>query len=79
VRFLCRGRGGAPSVAHDFLEWHRERVAVLTNLTTRELPDSPISHAKLAGLPLLVPSAGLLADFLSRWYGPTTAGSSTGI
>ncbi|MFD7658463.1 hypothetical protein ACFV4N_31195, partial [Actinosynnema sp. NPDC059797] len=55
---------------YDFIEWHRERVALLTNLTTRELPDKPVSSDTLRTLPLLVPSAGLLAQFLSRWYGP---------
>lgn len=55
---------------YDFIEWHRERVALLTNLTTRELPDTPVPSDTLRTLPLLVPSAGLLAQFLGRWYGP---------
>ncbi|ANN17242.1 LysR family transcriptional regulator [Amycolatopsis orientalis] len=67
-------RGAPPALDYDFLEWHRERVALLTNLTTRELNDRPVTHTKLAKLPLLVPSAGLLADFLSRWYGPDYRG-----
>lgn len=62
-------RGRMPSLDHEFLEWHRERVALLTNLTAREVPDRPLSHDALAELPLLVPLAGLLADFLARWYG----------
>ena len=67
-----RGRG--PDVPHDFLEWHRERVALLTNLSTREVPDRPVTRDALADLPLLAPTAGLLADFLTRWYGPEYRG-----
>ncbi|MBM7774304.1 DNA-binding transcriptional LysR family regulator [Actinokineospora baliensis] len=60
----------APTHDYDFLEWHRERVALLTNLTTRELPNTPVTAAQLPAVPLLTPAAGLLADFLTRWYGP---------
>jgi hypothetical protein len=66
--------GRPPTLDHDFLEWHRERVALLTNLTTRELPDTPVTATRLPGLPLLAPTAGLLAQFLSRWYGPEYRG-----
>ncbi len=66
--------GRPPALDYDFLEWHRERVALLTNLTARELPDTPVTAAKLPGLPLLAPTAGLLSQFLSRWYGPDYRG-----
>jgi DNA-binding transcriptional LysR family regulator len=59
---------------YDFLEWHRECVALLTNLTPRELPDTPVTATKLPDLPLLAPTAGLLAQFLARWYGPDYRG-----
>jgi DNA-binding transcriptional LysR family regulator len=62
--------GRLPDLDYDFIEWHREGVALLTNLTTRELPDKPVSATKLPTLPLLAPTAGLLADFLHGWYGP---------
>ncbi|MEU0882496.1 hypothetical protein ABZ345_28145 [Lentzea sp. NPDC005914] len=62
-------------VQHHFLEWHRERVALLTNLTTRELPDTPVTFVRLPSLPLLAPTAGLLAQFLGRWYGPDYRGT----
>jgi hypothetical protein len=62
-------------VDHDFIEWHRERVALLTNLSARELPGTPVTADKLARLPLLAPTAGLLAQFLARWYGPDYRGS----
>lgn len=61
--------GQLPTLDYDFIEWHREGVALLTNLTTRELPGKPVSTAKLPTLPLLAPAAGLLAEFLKRWYG----------
>lgn len=66
--------GRPPVLDYDFLEWHRERVALLTNLTARELPDTPVTAAKLPGLPLLAPTAGLLSQFLGRWYGPDYRG-----
>ncbi|WP_258349012.1 LysR family transcriptional regulator [Saccharopolyspora gregorii] len=62
--------GTRPDFDYDVIEWHREGVALLTNLTTHELPDAPVQHDKLAALPLLAPTAGLLADFLRAWYGP---------
>ena len=61
--------GQLPTLDYDFIEWHREGVALLTNLTTRELPNRPVSAERLASLPLLAPTAGLLAEFLKRWYG----------
>ncbi len=66
--------GRPPTLDYDFLEWHRERVALLTNLTARELPDTPVAATHLPGLPLLAPTAGLLSQFLSRWYGPDYRG-----
>ncbi|MBW4717356.1 LysR family transcriptional regulator [Saccharothrix obliqua] len=66
--------GQPPTLDYDFSEWHRERVALLTNLTTRELPDTPVTADRLPGLPLLAPTAGLLAQFLSRWYSPDYRG-----
>ncbi|ONI90402.1 LysR family transcriptional regulator [Actinosynnema sp. ALI-1.44] len=64
----------APALDYDFLEWHRERVALLTNLTPRELPDTPVAADRLPHLPLLAPTGGLLAQFLGRWYGPDYRG-----
>lgn len=63
-----------PALDYDFLEWHRERVALLTNLSARELPDIPVTAERLPDLPLLAPTAGLLAQFLSRWFGPDYRG-----
>lgn len=66
--------GRPPTLDYDFLEWHRERVALLTNLSPRELPDTPVTTARLPDLPLLAPTAGLLAQFLGHWYGPDYRG-----
>jgi DNA-binding transcriptional LysR family regulator len=54
----------------DILEWHREGLALVTNLTPRELPVPAVDQGRLRGIPLLAPSAGLIAQFLIRWYGP---------
>ncbi|GAB1512535.1 LysR family transcriptional regulator [Actinophytocola sp. KF-1] len=62
--------GQLPDLDYDFIEWQREGVALLTNLTDYELPDRPVSTNRLRALPLLAPAAGLLAEFLRRWYGP---------
>ncbi|WP_218952329.1 LysR family transcriptional regulator [Amycolatopsis anabasis] len=36
-------RDQLPTLDYDFIEWHREGVALLANLTTRELPDKPVT------------------------------------
>jgi hypothetical protein len=74
---FAAARHQPPQIDYDFIEWHRERVALLTNLTPRELPDTPVGAATLPTLPLLAPTAGLLAQFLSRWYGPDYRGRLT--
>ena len=56
--------------AYDVIEWHRENLALVTNLPERELPVSAVSQERLPTIPLLAPAAGLIADFLRRWYGP---------
>ncbi|MCP2261829.1 hypothetical protein LX15_005556 [Streptoalloteichus tenebrarius] len=53
MRQLRRRTRPPPTLDYDFLEWHRERVALLTNLTARELPDTPVSAERLPDLPLL--------------------------
>lgn len=56
--------------AYDVIEWHREDLTLLANLTTHELPGSAVSQDRLPAIPLLAPAAGLIAEFLTRWYGP---------
>ena len=55
--------------AYDVIEWQREDLALITNLPLRELPVASVTQDRLPGIPLLAPSAGLIADFLRRWYG----------
>lgn len=55
--------------AYDVIEWQREGLALITNLPVRELTADTISQQRLPNVPLLAPAAGLVADFLSRWYG----------
>jgi DNA-binding transcriptional LysR family regulator len=55
--------------AYDVIEWQREDLALITNLPVRELPVTSVTQDRLPGIPLLAPSAGLIADFLRRWYG----------
>ena len=74
VDLLCGGiaaKAGAPDVAapYDFIEWHRGTLVLLTNLSRRELPMLKVGARRLASLPLIVPAAGIITDFLRRWYG----------
>jgi hypothetical protein len=52
------------------IEWHREDLALITNLPLRELPMTAVGQDRLPEIPLLAPSAGLIVEFLRRWYGP---------
>jgi DNA-binding transcriptional LysR family regulator len=75
VDLLCGGLA-APAAEktvapdYDFLEWHREGLALLTNLSVRELPAKSIGFERLRSLPLIIPSRGVITDFVERWYGP---------
>ncbi len=59
--------------AYEVLEWHREDLALLTNLPLHDLPVDAVDQQRLPTIPLLAPSAGLIAEFLRRWYGPDYA------
>jgi hypothetical protein len=52
------------------IEWYREDVALITNLPARELPMTAVGQDRFPKIPLLAPSAGLIVEFLRRWYGP---------
>jgi DNA-binding transcriptional LysR family regulator len=56
--------------SYDVIEWHREDLALLTNLPKRELAIQTATQERLRRIPLLAPSAGLIAEFLRTWYGP---------
>ncbi|MGH8901038.1 MAG: LysR family transcriptional regulator [Egibacteraceae bacterium] len=56
--------------AYDFIEWHRDGLALLTNLSVRELPIPAVGVERLPAVPLVIPTGGVIIDFLERWYGP---------
>lgn len=63
--------GPDPALAdYDVIEWHREKLALITNLPVRELPMAAVGQDRLPEIPLLAPAAGLIVEFLRRWYGP---------
>jgi DNA-binding transcriptional LysR family regulator len=75
VDLLCGGlaaEAAAQRVApdYDFLEWHREGLALLTNLPVRELAAKTVGVDRLRTLPLVIPSRGVITDFVEHWYGP---------
>ncbi|MEO3809448.1 LysR family transcriptional regulator [Sphaerisporangium sp. B11E5] len=54
---------------YEFLQWRREGLVLLTNLPQRELPMPAVGVTRLPDVPLVVPSGGVIVDFLRRWYG----------
>ncbi|MFF3551936.1 LysR family transcriptional regulator [Streptomyces tsukubensis] len=75
VDLLCGGLAADAAAErvtseYDFLEWHREGLALLTNLPVRELATKTVGFERLRSLPLVVPSRGVITDFVERWYGP---------
>jgi len=64
------GSGRDPALdAYDVIEWQREDLALITNLSVRELPVEVVDQQRLPSVPLLAPAAGLVAEFLRGWYG----------
>jgi DNA-binding transcriptional LysR family regulator len=75
VDLICGSVAAAPGcdpalADYDVIEWHREDLALITNLPVRELPMAAVGQDRLPEIPLLAPSAGLIAEFLRRWYSP---------
>jgi DNA-binding transcriptional LysR family regulator len=62
------GRAEMPD-RYDFLEWYRDGLVLLTNLPSRELPVKAVGVDRLRSVPLVIPSGGVIADFLKCWYG----------
>jgi DNA-binding transcriptional LysR family regulator len=78
VDLICGSVAAAPGhdpalADYDVIEWHREDLALITNLPIRELPLPAVGQDRLPDIPLLAPSAGLIAEFLRCWYGPNFA------
>ncbi|MGW5159320.1 LysR family transcriptional regulator [Nonomuraea wenchangensis] len=74
VDLLCGGlaassteRAVAPD--YDFLEWHRENLVLLTNLPVREFSARTVSVQRMRTLPLIIPTRGVITNFVERWYG----------
>ncbi|GGP57585.1 LysR family transcriptional regulator [Saccharothrix coeruleofusca] len=62
------GRGG-DFEEFDVIEWRRGGLALLTNLPEHRLGPRAAT-GDLPELPLVVPSDGLIAEFLRGWFGP---------
>ncbi|WP_406054138.1 hypothetical protein OG462_42090 [Streptomyces sp. NBC_01077] len=60
---------GQVAPGYDFLEGHREGLALLTNLPVREIAAKAVGVERLRTLPLVIPS-GVITGFVERWYGP---------
>jgi DNA-binding transcriptional LysR family regulator len=54
---------------YESLGWHREPFVLLTNYTKSLLPDEPVAPDTLRTLILILPDAGIIHDFLKRWFG----------
>ncbi|GGV25506.1 LysR family transcriptional regulator [Streptomyces spectabilis] len=54
---------------YEVIEWRRSGLSVLTNLAPEKLPGPTLPASALTGLPLVVSAGGLIAHFLTAWYG----------
>ncbi|WP_030684052.1 LysR family transcriptional regulator [Streptomyces sp. NRRL B-1347] len=54
---------------YEVIEWRRSGLSILTNLPPGKLPGPTLPASALTGLPLVVSAGGLIAHFLTAWYG----------
>ncbi|GHC79143.1 LysR family transcriptional regulator [Streptomyces flavofungini] len=54
---------------YEIVEWRRSGLSILTNLPPDKLPGGSVDASELPGLPLVVSAGGLIARFLTAWYG----------
>lgn len=54
---------------YEIVEWRRSGLSILTNLPPDRLPGDSVDASELPGLPLVVSAGGLIARFLTAWYG----------
>jgi hypothetical protein len=66
-------RGQQPTLDYDFIEWHREPVALLTNLSTRELSDRPSATPNCPASPCLLRLPDCSPSFYAAGTGRSTA------
>ncbi|SFO07678.1 LysR family transcriptional regulator [Amycolatopsis rubida] len=52
----------------DVLEWRRSGLGIVTNMDTPK-PGEPVATSQLPTLPLVVPSGGVINDFMRGWFG----------
>src|SRR2546428_574979 len=66
---VTRAGAGWERPEFEVIEWRRGGLALLTNLPETVVGDRVrVSH--LRSVPLVVPGAGLIAEFLRGWFGP---------
>jgi DNA-binding transcriptional LysR family regulator len=54
---------------YDVQEWRRSDLVLATNLPPSRLPARTIGTRELPSLPLVLPTAGLITDFVRGWFG----------
>jgi hypothetical protein len=61
---------GADRLAdYDVQEWRRSGLVLVTNLPPSRLPARTMGIRELPTLPLVLPDAGLVTDFVRGWFG----------
>ncbi|MET8756865.1 LysR family transcriptional regulator [Lentzea sp. NPDC004782] len=66
---VTRAGAGWERPEFDVIEWRRGGLALLTNLPETVVGDR-VRVPQLRSVPLVVPGAGLIAEFLRGWFGP---------
>lgn len=61
--------GGDGLGGFEVMEWRRSGLCLLSNLPAHRLPERAPGPRMLRSLPLVVPSTGLITDFLRGWFG----------
>lgn len=54
---------------YDVQEWRRSGLVLVTNLPPDRLPAPSVGTRELPSLPLVLPEAGLITDFVRGWFG----------
>ena len=54
---------------YDVQEWRRSGLVLVTNLAADRLPARSVGTRELPSLPLVLPDAGLITDFVRGWFG----------
>lgn len=54
---------------YEVQEWRRSGLVLVTNLPPDRLPAPSVRARELSSLPLVLPGAGLITDFVRGWFG----------